>query len=234
MSKNLAKNGKQINNYFSKSIFKGKPSDDEFDQLIIDSLKGLEKEALDIVNLDRTDCIKQTEMIIGPPDLKKLNGLEFKIKKGKDGFLRYVPLGITIYNFTDDSLVAYQCNFDPTTENSMNICTFEYFYNEIVSFETVTESGSITDFDWKDKMVKSLPIIKNLVSTGKIIQYDYTQKFKLTTTGGTSLSVTLAEDVMKGITDGGEFFLTKAQKSINVVRGTIRDKKRYTLLTPKI
>jgi len=227
--KNLTKEGKDIKNYFSDTVFKKRIDDAEYDRLINQSLSGIDQLALDKVCISREDCIKEPVMIIGPPNFKRLSGLEFHIKKGKDNYLRYMPLGITVYNFASHSLLAYQCDFDPTTGNNLNDSTFEYFYNDIVSFETVTESGSHTDYDWKDKILKSIPILKSIVDTGKVIQADLAQKFILTTSGGSRLSVTLSEDILKEITKGGSFQLSKASKSINVVRRIIRGKKSYTL-----
>lgn len=227
--KNLTERGKKILNYFSKSILKSKVSDEEFDHLIQESVQILFPRSLQIVNLDKEDCIHDAQMIIGPPNIKKLGDIELQMKKGKDNYLRFIPKGITIYNFTDHSLVAYQCIFDPTTDNALNEATFEYFYNDIVSFETITESGSLIDYNWKDKIVKGIPILKSIIDTGKIIQYDYTQKFILTTKGGTKLPVTLTEHLLKEATNGGEFWLTDALKSISIVRRIIRDKKSYTI-----
>lgn len=227
--KNLNANGKKILNYYSKSVFKNKPSDDEYDTLIKESVKGLYSTSLKMVSIHPDDCISRSVIIYGPPNFEKLNGLEFMIKKRKDNYIRFIPLGITVYNFTEHSLVAYQCTYDPTTNNSLNESTFEYFYNDIVSFHTITESGSSIDYDWKDKIFKGIPILKSILDTGKIIQYDYNQKFILTTSGGTSLPVTLTEGLLKEATDGGEFSLSEAHRSISVIRRIIRDKKSYTL-----
>ncbi len=226
--KNLTPNGKKILNYYSKSVLKSRIKEEEYDAIIRESLQGLFDISLKMVDLHQDDCISRSVMIMGPPNFKRLNGLEFNIKKGKDNLLRFFPLGVTIYNFTDHSLVAYQCMFDPTTNNALNEGTFEYFYNDIVSFETITESGSLVDNDWKDKIIKKIPILKSVVNTGKIIQYDNTQKFVLTTKGGTRLPVTLTEGVLKEATDGGVFSLSEAHKSISIVRRIVRDKKSYT------
>ncbi|WP_394747115.1 hypothetical protein [Spongiimicrobium salis] len=227
-AKNLTPKGKKIANYYSKNILKSRPSDTDYDRLIRESVQFLFDRSLDLTDLDSEDSIHDPVMIIGLPHLENLNGLTFEIQKGKDNFFRFIPLGITIYNFTDHSLIAYQCTFDPRTNNALNEGTFEYFYNEIVSFETFSESGTVTDYNWRDKIVNSIPLLDSLIRTGKIHQYDYTQKFKLTTTGGTSISVILKEGVLKEVSDGGEFSLTEALKSISIVRRIIREKKSYT------
>lgn len=226
--KNLTDNGKKIKNYFAKSVLKRSVSDNEFDELLKLSISSLYQIALDKVSITEKDCIKVPVIIIGPPNFRKFSGLDFDIKKGKDDYLRFIPVGVTIYNFAEHSLLAYQCDFDPTTENPLNENTFEYFYNDIVSFETVSESSSHTDYDWKDKILKNVPILKSFIDTGNIVQGDIAQKFILTTAGGSKVSVTLAENLLKEATQGGEFHLSIANKSINVVRRIIRDKKSYT------
>lgn len=226
--KNLSQDGKKIIDYFNKSIFKSRISDAEYDTLVSKSLNGLYDISLTKVNLHRRDCIARPVMIIGPPNFNKLGGLEFMVQKRKDNYIRFIPFGITIYNFTDHSLVAYQCNYDPSTNNALSEGTFEYFYNDIVSFETVTESGSEIDYDWKDKIIKAIPILSSIISTGEIVQYDSAQKFILTTSGGTQLPVTLTESILKEATNGGNFSLTASYKSISAIRRIIRGKKSYT------
>lgn len=227
--KNLTENGKKIKNYFAKSMLKKSIDDGEFDELLRNSMKGLYKIALDKISITNADCIKEPVIVIGPPNFRKLSGLEFNWKKGKDNYIRFIPVGITIYNFAEHSILAYQCDFDTTTENALNESTFEYFYNDIVSFETVSESSSYTDYDWKDKILKGVPILSSMISTGNIVQGDLTQKFVLTTAGGSKVSVTLTENLIKEASKGGEFSISEANRSINVVRRIIRDKKSYNL-----
>lgn len=216
----------RIENYFSKSVLKNRPSDVDFDNIIKASLQGILQEALDVVNLDPADCIKPAEIIVGPPDMSRLKGLHFKKKKGKDQYFRYLPLGVTVYNFTEDSLVVFQCNYDPATRNAISICTYEYFYTEIVSFETVTETISLPQYAPVDKLLNNLPFLKNKSETTDMLRIDFTQKFKLTTTAGTSLSVTLFEEQPQNSYHKDRYSLSDAQKSINVIRRTIRNKKR--------
>jgi len=227
--KNLTDRGKKILNYFSTSLLKSRISDQEYDALVRESIQILFPRALHLVGLDPEDCIHREQMIISPPNIRRIGDLEFQMKKGKDNYLRYIPVCVTIYNFTNHSLVAYQCIFDPTTDNSLNESTFEYFYNDIVSFETITESGSFIDYTWKEKIIKSLPILRSLMNTGNVYQYDFSREFILTTKGGTKLPVTLSDRILKQSTEGGEFRLTEALKSISVIRRIIRDKKSYTL-----
>lgn len=227
--KNLTEKGKKLKNYFSKSLISRKIADEEFDTLIDSSMKGLYQNALEKLCLDEADCIKKPVWISGPPDVRKLSGVELEIKKGKDNFLRFIPLGVTVYFFSNHSVLAYQCSFDPTTENPLNESTFEFFYNDIVSFETVTKSNSQIDYDWKSKLLKKLPLIGSFFKTGRLIQFDTQLQFILTTSGGTKLAVALTEDVLTKATEGGKFSLEESIKSVATVRRIIRDKKSYTL-----
>ena len=215
-----------IENYFSKSVVKNRPTDGDFDTLVKSSLQGILQEALDVVNLDPADCIKPAEIIVGPPDMSRLKGSHFRKRRGKDQYFRYLPLGVTVYNFTEDSLVVFQCNFDPATKNAISICTYEYFYSEIVSFETVTESMSFPQYAPVDKLLNTFPFLKSKSENEEVLRLDFTQKFKLTTTAGTSLSVTLFEENQKENFNKDRYTLSDAQKSINVIRRTIRNKKR--------
>lgn len=221
----MTESGKRIKAYFSKGIIRRKrPDDKEFDSLVHLSTRDLFNQALRKTGLDSDDCIRGPVIIIGPR-LQDRGGIEFAVKKGKDDLIRYIPLGVTIINFTVDELVVYQCVFDPTTENSLNESTFEYYYNDIVSLETRTESYTKREYNLVEKIINNISILKNIVSTGKVEQHNLAEKFLLTTSGGSRIEVVLAEDTLIEEAGGGEVSTSEAEKSIMVVRRMLRDKK---------
>ncbi|MDN5214717.1 hypothetical protein QQ020_21745 [Fulvivirgaceae bacterium BMA12] len=224
----MTSNGKKIQDYFAKGVRFKRITDDEFDQLIHEALQKVYPTALERLSLDEKDTIKKSVWISGPPDLDKLDGTELKIKKGKDKIIRFIPIGVTIYNFSPHAILAYQCSLDPVYENAMNECTHEFFYNDIVSFQTLTESGSATKLNWGEKVVNKIPLIGSFFSLGKKIQFDKKLQFILTTSGSSQLIVALADNVLKQEVDGGKFSLEKAKRSVDMVRRTIRDKKSHT------
>ncbi|MCI4670927.1 MAG: hypothetical protein MRZ79_22515 [Bacteroidia bacterium] len=224
MSTAVTKNGKIIKNYFSDSIFTSGPKDKEVDKLIEKSYEGLYDKALAKASINASDCIRPSVIITGPK-LNNLGGAEFSIKKGKDNYIRYIPLGITIINFLPHQLVAYQCVFDPTTENALNESTLEYFYKDVVALETKTISRTEKTYTFSEKVINKIPVIKKLFDTGKVEQYNDAEIFVLTTSGGTKLEVVLTERVLIEAVGGGELPKTLSENSVKVVRKMLREKK---------
>ena len=122
--------------------------------------------------------------------------------------IRHTPITVTVITLTENQLVAYQSDLDLTTGNFLNESTDEYFYKDIVSIATKTESREIK--------------FKNL---GKI-QLNEAEIFKLTTSGGTSIEVILRDrKLLIEKMGGGEIPITDVEKTISVVRKMLREKK---------
>ncbi|WP_024770000.1 hypothetical protein [Aquimarina macrocephali] len=220
----MTSNGKKIKQYFSKSILTSKISDNEFDTLLNESISKLFDRALTKTLLDKNDCLRTPRRITGPK-MYDIGGAEFKLKKGKDNFIRYIPIGITIINFTQHEIVFYQCVFDPITENPLNESTSSYFYTDVVSIETKSESVTHEEFTFGEKVVNEIPLIGKLINNGTIHQYNVSEKFILTTSGSSWIEVRLSENVMIEEV-GGEFSTSDADNAIRSIRQMLRDKKR--------
>ncbi|MBC8755982.1 hypothetical protein H2O64_14990 [Kordia sp. YSTF-M3] len=220
----MTTNGKKIENYFSKSIFSKSITDTEFDDLIWKSIQPLYRRALEKTSLDESDCIRESKLIIGIKGAGKYEDIEFNFKKGKDGFIRYIPKVITIINFTQHELVIYQCVFDPTTGQPLNESTKTYFYDDIVSIETETKSKSKQIFSPTEKVFKKIPIAKLFVE-GEKKTYNVSETFTLTTRGTSRVEVTLSDyKIVEQV--GGEFNTTEAQNIIRSVDAMVKEKKR--------
>jgi len=185
---------------------KGEVSDGTFDDIISDDLKELEKKAIIKNGVNKSDLISEAVVITG---LKfgDVAGAEFHFKKGDDNILRFTPMVVTIVNFTQHQLIAYNCVFDLLTGATLNESTDEYFYKDVVSVSTKTESRTV-----------------NIKSIGKI-QLNSLETFTLTTSGGTSLSVYLSDPRLAAKLGGGEFSKSRAEKAIQVIRNVLREKK---------
>lgn len=110
-------------------------------------------------------------------------------KQGSDGYWRTNKYEVVMLFFSEHEVHCYTYTFD-TTEPKQTEATDVYFYRDIVSVSTATDTATIQ---------------------GKNIEYEY---FKLTTAGGTALSVSL-----RNVND--------AQRSINAMRGLLKTKKQY-------
>jgi hypothetical protein len=85
--------------------------------------------------------------------------------------------------------------------------THEYFYRDVVSVQTKTESLSVV---WRKQA----------------IQLQTAETFTLTTSGGTAIHVVLGDVKLAQLMGGGELPTTEAEQAIQAVRTMLREKKK--------
>lgn len=160
------------------------PSDSQYDNEVTKKLSDLKSKALNALGLDE-DEVKEIEPI-------SFDGYVYKnasnAKKGNDGLWRTNKYEYVILFFAEHEVHCYTYNFD-TTLDSKTEATDVYFYKDIVSVSTSSDSVNLL---------------------GNSIDYEF---FKLTTAGGTALSVSLRD-------------ASNAQRSINAMRTLLRAKKQ--------
>lgn len=166
----------------------GRPSDADMDKAVMSQLKNLQTRALKKLGVDE-DEVREISPIMFD-GYKYDNGA--KIKQGKDGKYRSNKYQAVIFFFSSNEVHCYTYDFS-LTEDSQRESTDVYFYKDLVSVSTQTEGTSYS------------------VGKGKSSQFDY-EYFKLTTTGGTSISCNV-----RNVDD--------AQRSINGMRSLIKSKK---------
>jgi hypothetical protein len=197
-----------------------KPSDEQMDVWIQEDLQNLRTRALAKTGLDPSEIIAEPVMVYGPR-FWNIGGSEVGIKKGKDGIVRFMPIGITVINFTSHQLLAYQCAVDLTTGNSLSESTDEYFYRDVVSVSTQSESLTLDGID--ANAVANGPLAALLV--GGKLQLNAAETFKLTTSGGTFIKVLLRDPKLIERAGGGSIPTDMADKAVQTVRKMLREKK---------
>ncbi len=198
----LAAGGAAI--YFSMG---GKPSDQQMDEWLDEDLKALERKALSKTGTDESECVSESVNVFGPR-FWDIGRAEVKFKKGGDNVLRYSPVEVSVISFTQNQLVSYKCVLDRFTGNALNEETEEYFYKDVVSVSTKTESRNV-----------------DVASLGGSLHLKTAECFTLTTSGGTSLSVFLRDQALIEKMGGGELPTTRAEKAMQAVRKMLREKK---------
>src|SRR5206468_2433923 len=191
-----------------------KPSDAEMDAWIQDDLKDLKARALDKTGLDPSELVAECVMVYGPR-FWNIGGAEVGIKKGGDGIVRFMPLGVTVINFTAHQLMAYQCALDLTTGNCLSEGTDEYFYRDVVSVSTQSKSKTYEEAEIGKELSHGL--LKDLMTAGKL-QFNAAQMFILTTSGGTSIEVVLRDPKLIERAGGGSIPTDVADKAVQPVR----------------
>ena len=191
----------------------GRPSDSENDKYIEEDLSKAKKISLDKSMIDESELVGETVVVTGPR-FWNTGGSKILYRKGKDETLRYSPINISVLNMTENYLISYQASLDLTTGNFLNESTDEYFYNDIVSVSTKTES-------------KSIDIEGSFFSSHKnqTVQLNAAETFILTTSGGTSIETILRDPKLIEMMGGGNIPTTQAERAIQVVRKMLREKK---------
>ena len=161
------------------------PTDSQYDSEVSKGLLGLKERALNKLGLDE-DEVKEIDPIT-------FSGYYYKgydnFKEGADGLYRTNKYRAVFLFFAKSEVHIYSCVFN-TTEDVKREETDVYFYRDIVSVATATEEIKFNE--------------KTLYNS---------EFFKLTTSGGTTLDVSLRD------VDG-------AQRSINAMRALLREKKQ--------
>lgn len=184
--------------------FKSKPTDTQYDEWVKEDLASLNKIALQKLGVDESSLVRDGVSITGINFWDVATSM-IKYKKGKDSKVRYTPIAVDVINFGKDQLMIYECILDILTGNKSNEKTEEFFYKDVVSVSTKTDPAK-------------------QFTLGKIVyKMDKAEKFVLTTSGGTSVSVVLRdEELMKKI---GDFAASGAEQAIQSIRTMLRDKK---------
>lgn len=159
-------------------------TDAEYDASVASMLNNMQSRALNKLGVDE-DEVKEIVPI-------SFDGYVYKgatqAKEGEDGLWRTNKYQSVMLFFSEYEVHCYTYNFD-TTAQKQTEATDVYFYKDIVSVSTASDSIQVL---------------------GQNIDYEY---FKLTTAGGTTLSVSLRD-------------VNNAQRSINAMRALLKTKKQ--------
>ena len=159
-------------------------TDAEYDASVASMLNNMQAKALNKLGVDE-DEVKEIAPI-------SFDGYVYKgasqAKKGEDGLWRTNKYESVMLFFSEHEVHCYTYNFD-TTSQKQTEATDVYFYKDIVSVSTASDTVQVL---------------------GQNVDYEY---FKLTTAGGTALSVSLRD-------------VSNAQRSINAMRALLKIKKQ--------
>jgi len=185
----------------------GKPDDKKMDEYIAEDLSQAKIKSLQKTSIDESELVSESVVVTGPR-FWNTGGSEILYKKGADGMLRFTPINISVLHMTQHQIVSYQCSLDLTTGNYLNESTDEYFYKDVVSVATKTESKSYSSEKFGT------------------IQLNAAETFVLTTSGGTSVETVLKDPKLIEMMGGGDIPTTEAERAIQVVRKMLREKKQ--------
>ena len=166
-------------------------TDASIDAAASGAIQNIKDKALKKLGLDADQVTEIDPIIFEGYYFRNLN-TQFLVRKGKDGLLRSSNYQVTVFFFSGEQVYCYEYMFSLIAKEQRE-ATDEYFYRDIVSISTVSED------------------VKFLLK--KLSQIRTVEQFKLTTTGGTSISAAIK------VND------SSVERSINGMKQLLRNKK---------
>ena len=177
------KNYKKALEKYEKEL-KSIPTDEEYDREVEKNLANIRERALKALGVDEDEVSEIPPISFGGYVFKGAND----IKKGEDNLYRSDKYELVMLLFSAHEVHCYTYNFNTKIDKKTDK-TDVYFYKDIVSVSTASDTIKVGDYS---------------------IDYEY---FKLTTAGGTALSVSLHD-------------MGSAQQSISAMRALLKEKKQ--------
>jgi hypothetical protein len=154
--------------------FADKPSDADIDSDAANAIADVQMRALNKLGLD-LDEVKLIEPVIVHGFYYKNIASGVQIKQGQDRVFRSSNYeGIALF-FSEHQLHAYKFQFSLVSPDEYREQTDEYFYKDVVSVATQSETFKINDVKGNSQQVNF-------------------EEFKLTTTGGTSITSSIRDE----------------------------------------
>lgn len=198
-------------------------NDKQFDHYKNESLKDLREIALAKLRLDESQLVRDNECIISPI-YWNIGGAELGFKRGKDKFLRYTPIKANLIFFTQNKLCIYQCALDLVTGNPVNVGCSKFYYTDIVSIKTESDTRSIQQGELNNKAFNYMPNLKNNMVNG-VLQINRSEQFVLTTSGGTSVKIQLPDYSILNYGLEGRLNDSRSDQAIASVEAMVDSKK---------
>ncbi len=205
------------------AVWSARPSARQVDRWLDEDLIRLKDRAVEKCGLAGVPLRSETVVLTGPTF--NVMGADLAYRGDRKGNARFTPVSVTILNFTEHQITAYQCTLDRLTGNALAEGTDEFFYSDVVSVTTKTEDFTID----KDRLTrKARKLLGKQIRGGKL-QIPETQRFILTTSGSTSIEVIIEAMLDKLdrmiMGSGGDVDVDVADKAISGMRQMLREKK---------
>jgi|1185.fasta_scaffold106610_1 hypothetical protein len=213
------------------SLGTGRPGDQQVDDWLVEDLRSIgsiEGRALAKSGLDRESLVRDSVIVFGPR-FRNTGGAKFGFRKGKDMKARFTPIDVSVLNFTEHQLVAYQCSLDFMTGDPRSECVDEYFYNDIVSVSTQTEPQRYSVGELDKELLSRASNLKKAAKKSGMLQVDDAQIFALSSSGGTAVRVVLNAPMVFNSMGGGTVSTEESEKAVQAVRKMVREKKAGAL-----
>lgn len=155
-------------------VFAGKPADSEIDRDAAEAVADVRRRALAKLGLDE-DEVKLIDPVLIDGYYFKSIASGVQVKLGKDRVFRSSNYEGIVLFFSEHQLHAFKFQFSLTQAGEIREQTDEYFYKDVVSVSTQSETFKVTDVKGQSQTVNY-------------------EEFKLTTSGGTSITSSVRDE----------------------------------------
>ncbi len=188
--------------YTLEDEYKKRISDEQIDKWLSEDIQKHIDVAVNKLGLDSSDLIANSLIVQGPIYWNVSGFSEDDILRnlGKDSFYRYSIWRLQVFVFTENFLGNYQCDYNWLNDTSINESTNEFFYKDVVSVKTDSDSTAY-----------------NLVDGVKI---EHAQAFQLNLPGD-SVKVIVNHNNLKV----SNFVTNQIDTAVQGIRKMIRQKK---------
>jgi len=152
----------------------GKPTDADIDADAASAVADVQKRALNKLGLD-ADQVKLIDPVTVHGYYYRSIASGLQVKRGKDGDFRSSNYEGVVLFFSEHQLHSYKFQSSLVSPQESREQTDEYFYKDVVSVSTQSETFNLTDVKGNSQQVNF-------------------EEFKLTTTGGTSITSSIRDE----------------------------------------
>lgn len=187
----------------AKERYDARPTDSQMDIWLYEDFQGIiEKNPLPKLGLDKSELVSESLVVPGPVfwNVSGFNSDEIKRRMGNDNYFRYTIWTVQIFVFTENFLGSYKCYYNWLRDTVINESTNEFFYKDVVSVKTDTESTAFT------------------LMNGE--RLEHAQSFQLNLSGD-SVKVIIDDSSLKTSSE----MTSKVDKVVQSIRTMIRQKK---------
>lgn len=175
----------------------GRPSDEEYDAAVRAKVGDVKARALAKLGMDESELNMIEPIWFWGPSPKAPDGKGSHIKKGKDGEYRTSSYNAVAVFFSENQVFIYQRIWSMVNDNQKETVE-EYFYKDVVSVSTASESTSFTEMQGKKEVSTTVNF----------------EEFRLRTTGGDAAQAGVDRKAAPEI-----------ERQIQGMKNLVRDKK---------
>lgn len=127
--------------------YEARPSDSQMDSWLYEDFQEIiDNNPLPKLGLDKSELVSESLLVPGPVfwEVSGFNNSEIIRRMGSGGFYRYSIWTLQIFVFTENFLGSYKCYYNWLRNTVINESTNEFFYKDVVSVKTETESTAHT------------------------------------------------------------------------------------------